>query len=116
MTDIGFQITRDCLTLILPLDIGGAYLEDIRQETLKILASRRDARAVIFDCTNLRLIDQQDVQNLLDLVNCIRLMGKRVGFCSISAGLAAVLVNLNLDMSSCIYGFNLDDTIGKLQT
>jgi anti-anti-sigma regulatory factor len=115
MRDVGFQVTRHCLTLLLPDDLGGAYLEEIRAEILQAIASRRDVSAVVFDCTNLRLVDQQDMRCLVDLINCIKLMGKKVGLCSISAGMAAVLVSLNVDITGCIYGFNLDDAIGKLQ-
>lgn len=115
MKEIGFQVTRNCLTLLLPEDLGGAFLEEIREEILQAITSRRDIGAVVFDCTNLRLIDQQDMQKLLDLVNCIKLIGKRVGFCSISAELAAVLVNFSITITNCTYGFNLDDALGKLQ-
>lgn len=115
MREIGFQVTRHCLTLLLPEDLGGSFLEEIREEILQAIMSRRDVGAVVFDCTNLRLIDQCDMQKLIDLVNCIKLMGKKVGFCSISAALAAVLVGFNQSIGGCTYGFNLDDAIGKLQ-
>lgn len=115
MSEIGFQETRHCLTLLLPEDLGGAFLEDIRNQILNAVTARRDIRAVIFDCSNLRLIDLLDIGTLINLVNCIKLMGKKVGFCSISAALAAVLVNSELALADCTYGFNLDDAIGKLQ-
>lgn len=114
MKDISFQVTRNCLTLLLPDDLGGVYIDDIRAEILEAIRLRRNIKAVIFDCINLRLIDHFDTQMLVDLVACIRLMGKQVGFCSIGPGLAAVLVSFNHEIQECTYGFNLDDTIAKL--
>jgi len=114
MNETQFQITRRCLTLLLPDDLGGSYLNAIRATVLQELAASRQAQAVIFDCTNLKLIDAQDLQELCQLVDCIQLMGKRVGFCSISAGLAAVLVTLNLQPSGCCFGRSLDDVISRL--
>ena len=99
MREIGFQVTRHCLTLLLPEDLGGTFLEEIREEILQAVSSRRDVVAVVFDCTNLRLIDQHDLQKLLDLVTCIKLIGKKVGFCSISAALAAVMVGFNSNIT-----------------
>jgi anti-anti-sigma regulatory factor len=114
MQEMQFQIIRHCLTLLLPEDLGISYLRAIHSSVLQELAGCRRTKAVIFDCTNLRLLDAQDLKELCQLVDCIQLMGKRVGFCSISAGLAAVLVNQNLQPSGCCFGRSLDDVISLL--
>ena len=109
-----FQTTRGCATLLLPNDFGGDYARQIRETLLEALHQQQQIHAIIFDCTNLELIDQRDLNQLLDTVRCIQLMGKRVGFCSISASLAAVMVNLSLEWDQCCFGLNLDDTINRL--
>lgn len=115
MQETQFQTTRHCLTLLLPEDLGGIYLKTIHHSVLQELAVSRLTQAVIFDCTNLRLLDAQDLHALRQLVDCIQLMGKRVGFCSIGASLAAVLVNLNLELSGCYFGRSLDNVISRLE-
>lgn len=114
MTSAQFQITMGCATLLLPNDFGGDYARQTRETLLTALHHQRQINAVVFDCTNLELIDQRDLDQLLETVRCIQLMGKRVGFCSIRASLAAVLVNLTLELEQCCFGLSLDDTIHKL--
>ena len=81
---------------------------------LDALHQQQQINAVVFDCTNLELIDQRDLDQLLEMTNCIQLMGKKVGFCSIRASLAAVMVNLSFDLQQCCFGLTLDDAINKL--
>jgi anti-anti-sigma regulatory factor len=114
MTLAQFQITMGCATVLLPDDFGGDYARQIRESLLSALHQQRQINAIVFDCTNLELIDQRDLDQLLETVRCIQLMGKRVGFCSIRASLAAVLVNLSLELEQCCFGLSLDDTINKL--
>ena len=109
-----FQITKGCATLLLPNDFGGDYAWQIREILLDALHQQQQINAVVFDCTNLELIDQRDLDQLLEMTNCIQLMGKKVGFCSIRASLAAVMVNLSFDLHQCFFGLNLDDAINKL--
>lgn len=114
MQQTQFQITRGCLTMMLPEDLGGSWLSAMRATVLQELAVSRQAVAVIFDCTNLRLLDAEDLRELCQLVACIQLMGKRIGFCSISASMAAVLVSLEVSVQGCCFGRSLDDVILRL--
>jgi anti-anti-sigma regulatory factor len=115
MNSTQFQVTRNCATLLLPRDFGGSDALEIRNSLLESLHRLPKINGVVLDCSNLTLIDRLDLQQLLDIVHCIRLMGKKIGFCSIGASLAAVLVNLNAELSDCCFGINLDDTLRKLE-
>ena len=106
-----FQIMRGCLCLLLPEDLGGQDTRMISEALLRHLHQHHGTHCVIFDCTQLRLLDQRDLDELMELVTCIRLMGKHVGFCSIGATLAAILVTLKMDSSECHFGQSLDDVI-----
>lgn len=116
MNKAQFQITRNCATLLLPNDYGGADADQIRSELLHSLHQQQNIQAIIFDCTNLELIDQQDLNQLLNTIRCIQFMGKQIGFCSVGASLAAVLVNLSVDMKDCCFGLDLDDAINRLSS
>ena len=111
MEQTHFQITRGCLCLMLPEDLGGQDTSMIKDALLKHIHQHHRTRCVIFDCTKLRLLDQRDLDDLMELVTCIKLMGKSVGFCSIGATLAAVLVTLKMDPSEFHFGQSLDDVI-----
>jgi anti-anti-sigma regulatory factor len=114
MSAAQFQTTRGCATLLLPRDFGGDYAQEIREQLLATLHREQQIHAVVFDCTHLQIIDKQDLNQLLATVQCIKLMGKRVGFCSISASLAAVMVNISFELKECRFGLNLDDAINRL--
>lgn len=115
MSSTQFQITRNCATLLLPRDFGGNDAVEIRNNLLESLHKLPKVNGVILDCSNLTLIDRLDLKQLLDTIHCIHLMGKKIGFCSIGASLAAVLVNLNADLDHCYFGVNIDDVMGKLE-
>ena len=114
MEQTHFQITRGCLSLLLPEDLGGQDTRSLRESLLKHLHQHHKTNSVIFDCTKLNLLDQRDLDELMELVTCIKLMGKNVGFCSIGATLAAILVTLKMDTSECHFGQSLDDVIKVL--
>jgi anti-anti-sigma regulatory factor len=111
-----FQITRGCLSLLLPPDIGSQTTFLLRDALLKHLHLHTKTSGVIFDCTNVQLIDQQDLDDLVDLIKCIQLMGKQVGFCSIKSSLAAVLVSLQMKARDCCFGHSLDDVIDLMHS
>lgn len=112
--DNPFQITRSCLTLLLPEDLGHQHIERLMRSLLPNLSENNRVASVIFDCTHLRLIDPTDLGELMGLVQTISLMGKGVGFCSISPGFAALLVDLDLASHHAIFGRDLDDAIARL--
>ena len=114
MDQTNFQITRGCLSLLLPEDLGGQDTRSLRDALLQHLQHHHKTNGVIFDCTKLHLLDQHDLDELMELVTCIQLMGKNVGFCGIGSTLAAILVTLKMDASECHFGQSLDDVINFL--
>jgi anti-anti-sigma regulatory factor len=112
--DRPFQITRGCLTLLLPEDLGHQHIERLTGSILPHLSEHSRVASVVFDCTHLRLIDPTDLAELMGLVQTIVLMGKGVGFCSISPGLAALMIDLDLPQNRAIFGRDLDDAIARL--
>jgi anti-anti-sigma regulatory factor len=112
--DRPFQITRGCLTLLLPEDLGHHHIERLTGSILPHLSEHSRVASVVFDCTHLCLIDPTDLAELMGLVQTIGLMGKGVGFCSISPGLAALMIDLDLPQNRAIFGRDLDDAIARL--
>ena len=104
---------KGCLVATLHADIHEHSFERIRTATLEG-ASRIQAKAVIFDLSALRLMDQYEFGQLHESAVMLRLLGCRTVLVGLSAGLVAYLVTNDVDTSGIETERGLEDALELL--
>ena len=104
---------KGCLVATLHADIHEHSLEHIRTATLEG-ASRIQAKAVIFDLSALRLLDQHEFGQLQGTAVMLRLLGCRTVLVGLSAGLVAYLVTNDVNTSGLETERGLEDALDRL--
>ena len=107
-------ILRQTLVAKLPNNFDHVTLDTISSQILQEVSRVKRIKSVIFDMADVTTVDQLDLNALLDTMKAVRLIGARIGLCSISPGVSALIVKSGLQLPYQAAGHDIEDIISKI--
>lgn len=108
-TVIGTRI-RDNLVVALPVDLAGGRLNEVRMVTLEHISTSQP-KAVIFECSGLRYLDQEEFEGLRQLSESVVMLGAKTGFIGLGAGVVKYLALTDANLTGVKAFLGLDDAL-----
>lgn len=109
-----FEIYGRFLILTLPQIINREIILNAQENLVHHLYTNKKTNAVVFGFSKLIHADQDDLEILAQAVREIRLMGAEVGIFGVNPGIAALIVQSNIDLNTQASGIDLEDIIHRL--
>jgi rsbT antagonist protein RsbS len=107
---VPLQVVRGCVIASVQLELGDEILRVFQQDLLDELRRTR-ARAVILDLSGVEILDSSDYTSILRTLRMGKLMGAEPLIVGLRAGIAASLVDLDVDVESIRACRNLEQAI-----
>jgi len=108
-----FSIRRTLIAK-LPNNFDSQLLQAISSEILQTVSTNKEINSVVFDLSNITTIDRFDLNALHDVMKAVKLVGARIGLCSIGPGIAALIVNSGIHLPHQAAGHDIQDTMDLL--
>ncbi|MFM8936159.1 MAG: STAS domain-containing protein [Vulcanococcus sp.] len=90
-------------------------IETLESLTLEQLSLEKRIRGILIDFTAVYSTDARDLRRLGQLIQAIRLLGRRIAICGINPGIAAVMIRSNIQLAYDLAGHDIDDILTQLK-
>ena len=107
-------IFRQTLVVKLANNFDHITLDTILSQILQEASRVKRFKSVIFDLADVNIVDLLDLNALLETMKAVRLTGARIGLCSISPGISALIVKSGLRLPYQAAGHDIEDTIQRM--
>jgi len=107
-------ILRQTLVAKLPNNFDQVTLDTISSQILEEVTRVKRIKSVIFDMADVTTVDRLDLNALLKTMKAVRLIGARIGLCSINPGVSALIVKSGLRLPYQAAGHDIEDTMSRM--
>lgn len=104
-------LVKGYAALLVEDNFGFDYIESIEDQLLQFMSQNRAVKGVILDFSSVKSSDPMDLLRLEGMLKSIQLIGGRIGFCGIHAGLAALIIQSAIHLTHHATGHDLDDVL-----
>ena len=95
---IALHLVDDCLIVPVSSELDDGYLSRLTRETLR-QTSRTGVKGVLIDVSAVRVLEALHFSLLADMAKMVALLGGRAIFVGFQAGVAAALVDLEINLA-----------------
>jgi rsbT antagonist protein RsbS len=111
---IPVQLHEQCLIASIQVDLSHSLLDQFRQEMLQRIVEQGNIRGVVFDLSGLQIIDLPDFEEIVRIIDMIRLMGYRTIISGLRPEVISSLVMLDADIDGLVGVAGLDEALEKI--
>jgi rsbT antagonist protein RsbS len=112
---IDLQVIDDCLIVPVRSEIDDGYLSRLTKETLR-KTSRTGIKGVLIDVSAVRVLEAFHFSLLADMAKMVSLLGARAIFVGFQAGVAAALIDLEVNLGDISTVVTMADGLAELAT
>jgi rsbT antagonist protein RsbS len=111
---VTMHITRGCLVVSIQMELYDEALSQIQKDVLERVETT-GVKGVIIDVSGIEIIDAYATQVLFDSAKMISLLGATAILTGLSPGVAASLVDLDVNLWNLRTALNLEDALNVLE-
>ena len=112
--DVGMSVVRGCLLVPVQGELRETKLRKMQAEILKRVETT-GTKAVIIDLSAVRVLDTHAFRTFVDAARMASLLGATTVFAGIQPGVAAALVDLEVEFDGLRTALTLEDAIRQLE-
>ena len=110
---IALHSIDDCLIVPVRSEVDDGYLTQLTRETLR-QTSRTGVKGVLIDVSAVRVLEALHFSLLADMAKMVALLGARAIFVGFQAGVAAALIDLEVDIKDISSVVTMTDGLAAL--
>lgn len=91
---IPLQISNDIITVPIRYELTMPIMELLKTDLLSFIDTHKSAVAVIFDLNGVKILGEEEFNDLKKLIQMVSIMGLRVVLCGLAPGIVSTIVDM----------------------
>ncbi len=113
MSGSGLNIIRQCLVVNLPEELDENIIGELTKNVFNFLPGQ-DIKYSVFDFASIDVIDSYEFNKIMDLLSSVQLLGIESAIAGIQPGVAAYLIDVNIDVKIRYSFLNVEQALSFL--